>query len=158
MIAKPDRVFDRGFEWRHLAGFVSRKPYRHQFGVVRGPWRQGKTYPVEALTRECDGFYFGATEATEWVLQTVLDPGMPLFREARYLLEEEADVRDTALYHSILAAVASGNNTRGGIAGYIGRKSADIGHRLNVLEDCHLLRRDADLFRSGRLATASPNR
>jgi hypothetical protein len=33
----------------------------------------------------------------EWVLRTVLNPASPLFREARYLLEEAADVRDTAL-------------------------------------------------------------
>lgn len=85
-----------------------------------------------------------------WVLRTVLDPATPLFREARYLLDEEADVRDTALYHSVLAAVASGNNTRSGIANYVGRKAADIGHHLNVLEDACLLRRDPDLFRSGR--------
>ncbi len=85
-----------------------------------------------------------------WVLRTVLNPATSLFREARYLLEEDADVRDTALYHSVLAAVAGGNNTRGGIAGYIGRKAADIGHHLNVLEDCGLLRREADLFRQGR--------
>ncbi|MGH3280975.1 MAG: AAA family ATPase, partial [Trebonia sp.] len=86
----------------------------------------------------------------QWVLRTVLDPGTPLFREARYLLEEESGVRDTALYHSTLAAVADGNHTRGGIANYIGRKAADIGHHLNVLEDCGLLRRDPDVFRSGR--------
>lgn len=86
----------------------------------------------------------------EWVLRTVLNPASPLFREARYLLEEEADVRDTALYHSVLAAVANGNGTRGGIATYIGRRAADIGHHLAVLEDCGLLRRDSDVFRSGR--------
>ncbi|WP_199757559.1 ATP-binding protein [Micromonospora sp. Llam0] len=74
-----------------------------------------------------------------WLTRTVLNPATPLFREARYLLEEEADVRDTALYHSVLAAVAAGNNTRGGIAGYIGRKAADIGHHLNVLEDSQTL-------------------
>jgi hypothetical protein len=85
-----------------------------------------------------------------WVLRTVLNPATPLFREARYLLEENADVRDTALYHSVLAAVAGGNNTRGGIAGYIGRRAADIGHPLTVLEDCGLLRREPDLFRQGR--------
>jgi hypothetical protein len=80
----------------------------------------------------------------------VLDPGTPLFREARYLLEEESGIRDAALYHSTLAAVAEGNRTRGGIASYIGRKAADIGHHLNVLEDCGLLRRDPDVFRQGR--------
>ncbi len=86
----------------------------------------------------------------EWVLRTVLNPASPLFREARYLLEEAADVRDTALYHSVLAAVANGNGTRGGIASYIGRRAADIGHHLTVLEDCGLLRREPDAFRSGR--------
>ena len=85
-----------------------------------------------------------------WVLRTVLNPASPLFREARYLLEEEAEVRDTALYHSVLAAVANGNATRGGIASYIGRRAADISHHLSVLEDCGLLRREPDVFRSGR--------
>ncbi|MEU8931469.1 ATP-binding protein [Streptomyces sp. NPDC048409] len=86
----------------------------------------------------------------EWICRTVLSPFSPLFREARYLLAEEADIRDTALYHSVLAAVAQGNATRGGIAGYIGRKSVDISHPLNVLEDSHLLVREADIFRAGK--------
>jgi AAA+ ATPase superfamily predicted ATPase len=86
----------------------------------------------------------------DWVLRTVLNPATPLFREARYLLDEEPGIRDTALYHSVLSAVANGNGTRGGIAGFIGRKAADIGHHLNVLEDSGLLRREPDLFRSGR--------
>jgi AAA+ ATPase superfamily predicted ATPase len=309
VLSKPERIFDRDFEWRHLTRFVSRGADEPQLGVVSGRRRQGKTFLLEALSREASGFYFGATQATEteslrlfatalqeyapapvirrfadwdeavrqlftvgeetgrpivldefpylskvspalpsivqreidrmisrngriavllcgsamsvmggllagsaplrgratlelivrpfdypmaarywgiddpalaarvhavvggtpayrrfingdvpespddfddWVLRSVLDPGSPLFREARYLLEEEADIRDTALYHSVLAAVAAGNNTRGAIAGYIGRKAADIGHHLNVLEDCCLLRRDPDVFRSGR--------
>ncbi|MFG1819091.1 ATP-binding protein [Kribbella sp. NPDC049174] len=86
----------------------------------------------------------------EWVLRTVLSPVNPLFREARYLLEEEMEVRDSALYHSVLAAVAAGNSTRGGIANYVGRKSTDIGHHLTVLEDSGLLRRQQDVFRSRR--------
>ncbi|HEY0616324.1 MAG TPA: ATP-binding protein [Kribbella sp.] len=85
-----------------------------------------------------------------WILRTVLSPASPLFREARYLLEEEMAVRDTALYHSVLAAVASGNSTRGGIANYVGRKATDIGHHLVVLEDSGLLRRQTDIFRPGR--------
>ncbi|MGH3770524.1 MAG: hypothetical protein ACRDRW_03860 [Pseudonocardiaceae bacterium] len=59
-------------------------------------------------------------------------------------------MRHTALYHSVLAAVANGNETCGSIAGYIGRRAADIGHHLTVLEDCGLLRREPDVFRSGR--------
>ncbi|MEV0144230.1 MULTISPECIES: ATP-binding protein [unclassified Nonomuraea] len=309
MVPKPDRVFARDAEWRHLARFAAGAGRRPQLGVISGRRRQGKTFLVEALARETNGFYFGATEATEteslrlfstaltehvqpatpyrfgdwneamrqlvalsaerrevmvidefpylskasptlpsiiqreidraiaedlpaslllcgsamsvmgrllagnaplrgrasmelvirpfdyrlaarywgiedfrlavqahavvggtpaylrfvsddtprgpgdfddWVRRTVLDPGIPLFREARYLLEEAADVRDSALYHSVLAAVATGNGTRGGIAAYIGRKAADVGHHLNVLEDSSLLRRDPDVFRSSR--------
>ncbi|MFF7881878.1 ATP-binding protein [Streptomyces sp. NPDC020794] len=86
----------------------------------------------------------------DWICRTVLSPFSPLFREARYLLAEEADIRDTALYHSVLAAVAQGNATRGGIASYIGRKSVDISHPLNVLEDSHLLMREVDVFRAGK--------
>ncbi|GGT82403.1 AAA family ATPase [Streptomyces coeruleorubidus] len=92
----------------------------------------------------------GMSDFDGWVCRTVLAPSSPLFREARYLLAEEADIRDTALYHSVLAAVAQGNTTRGGIAGYIGRKSVDISHPLNVLEDSHLLVREADIFRAGK--------
>jgi uncharacterized protein len=86
----------------------------------------------------------------DWVMRTVLNPVSPLFREARYLLEEEMDVRDSALYHSVLAAVAAGNSTRGGIANYVGRKATDIGHHLMVLEDSGLLRARPDIFRAGR--------
>jgi hypothetical protein len=85
-----------------------------------------------------------------WVMRTALSPQSPLFREARYLLAEESDIRDPALYHSVLAAIASGKTTNGGIAGYIGRKSDEITHPLNVLEDCRLITREPDLFRSGR--------
>jgi uncharacterized protein len=85
-----------------------------------------------------------------WVLRTVLNPQLPLFREARYLLAEEAEIRDTAIYHAVLGAIASGNATRGGIGSHIGRKSSDIGHPLAVLEDSQLLARETDPFRKGR--------
>ncbi len=35
-----------------------------------------------------------------WVIRTVLNPQTPLFREARYLLAEETEIRDPSLYHS----------------------------------------------------------
>jgi AAA+ ATPase superfamily predicted ATPase len=86
-----------------------------------------------------------------WVMRTVLDPGTPLFLEARYLLAEEvAALREASIYHSVLAAVAAGNNTRGGIAGHVGRKASDLTHYLNVWEDTGLLIREEDVFRSGR--------
>ncbi len=85
-----------------------------------------------------------------WVVRNVLDRDSPLFREARHLLAEETNVRDTGLYHSVLGAIASGNNTRGGIASYIGRKSSDLAHPLTVLEDAGLIDRAEDTFRSAR--------
>jgi AAA+ ATPase superfamily predicted ATPase len=92
----------------------------------------------------------GAGDFDAWVERAVLNPDRPLMREARYLLAEEAELRDPALYHSVLAAVAEGNARWGGIANYIGRKSADIAHPLNVLEDCGLISKENDAFRSGR--------
>lgn len=92
----------------------------------------------------------GPDDFDDWVIRTVLNPETPLFREPRYLLAEEPDLRDTALYHSVLAAVADGNATRGGIANYLGRPSTDISHPINVLEDVGLLHRDADAFRDNR--------
>lgn len=91
-----------------------------------------------------------ADDFDAWVTRSVLNPESPLFREARYLLAEEPDLRDTALYHSVLAAVAEGNATRGGIASFLGRKAADMAHALDVLEDAGLMARDSDAFRDNR--------
>ncbi|WP_084958904.1 AAA family ATPase [Thermoactinospora rubra] len=92
----------------------------------------------------------GLDDFDDWVVRTVLNPQVPLFREARYLLAEETEIRDPSLYHSVLAAVAEGNTTSGGIAGYVGRKSNEIAHPLRVLEDCHLLVKERDVFRPAR--------
>ncbi|OIV38756.1 ATPase [Mangrovactinospora gilvigrisea] len=85
-----------------------------------------------------------------WVLRTVLSPTSPLFREARYLLADEPELHDAALYHSVLAAIAAGNANRGGIASYLGRKSGDLAHPLTVLEDCGLITREPDAFKDNR--------
>ncbi|GIH68824.1 AAA family ATPase [Sphaerimonospora thailandensis] len=83
----------------------------------------------------------------DWVIRRVLSPETPLFREARYLLSNEMEIRDEALYHAVLGAIAAGNNTRGGIAGHMERKSTDIAHPLAVLEDCQLIRKEIDPIR-----------
>jgi hypothetical protein len=92
----------------------------------------------------------GPEDFDDWVIRTVLNPESPLFREARYLLAEEPGIRDTALYHSVLAAIANGSTTRGAIANYLGRKASDLAHALDVLEDSRLLLRDSDAFRHNR--------
>ncbi|MDT3397151.1 ATP-binding protein [Streptomyces sp. B1866] len=94
----------------------------------------------------------GPDDFDDWVVRAVLNPGRPLFREARYLLAEEPDLHDTALYHSVLAAIALGNAARGGIADYLGRKSTDLAHPLSVLEDVGLIRHEPDAFRGNRWA------
>jgi len=66
----------------------------------------------------------------EWVVRAILSPGSPMFLEARYLLAEEPDLRDTALYHSVLAAIAEGNTTRGAIASHVGRKTNELAQPL----------------------------
>ncbi len=92
----------------------------------------------------------GPEDFDSWVLRTVLSPTSPLFREARYLLADEPDLRDAGLYHSVLAAIAGGNANRGGIASYLGRKSSDLAHPLTVLEDCGLITREPDVFKANR--------
>src|ERR1700755_351470 len=92
----------------------------------------------------------GPDDFGDWVVRSVLNPDRPLLREARYLLAEETDIRDPALYHSVLAAIAARNETWGGIANYIGRKASDIAHSLNVLEDTGLVVKETDVFRAGR--------
>ena len=94
----------------------------------------------------------GPEDFDSWVARAVLNPARPLFREARYLLAEEPDLRDTALYHSVLAAIADGNATRGGIATYLARRSTDLAHPLRVLEHVGMITHERDAFRRSRSA------
>ncbi|MEU4241105.1 ATP-binding protein [Actinoplanes sp. NPDC026619] len=92
----------------------------------------------------------GPDDFDAWVVRAVLNPARPLFREARYLLAEEPDIRDVALYHSVLAAIADGRTRRGEIANFLGRQSTDLAHPLSVLEDVGLVVHEEDAFKSNR--------
>jgi AAA+ ATPase superfamily predicted ATPase len=92
----------------------------------------------------------GPDDFDPWVIRAVLNPARPLFREARYLLAEEPGIRDTAVYNSVLAAIAGGNATRGGIASYLARPATELAHPLDVLEDAGWISREADTFRANR--------
>ncbi|MGW0826467.1 AAA family ATPase [Streptomyces sp. NPDC002845] len=94
----------------------------------------------------------GLDDFDDWVCRTVLNPMRPIHSEAEFLLAAEPDVRDRALYHSVLAAVAAGNHTSGGIASAVGRKATDISQPLTVLKRCGLLTVEADAFRGNRSA------
>lgn len=89
----------------------------------------------------------GPDDFDDWVRRTVLNPRMPLFWEARHLLEEEADHWDRALCHSALAAVASGCSTRGEIAECLGHQVLEVTRTLALLQDRGLLHGEPDAFR-----------
>lgn len=93
-----------------------------------------------------------------WVVRRVLDPRSALFREARYLLAEEAELRDVVGYHALLSAVVAGETTRARMASRLGRTGPDISHQLTVLEDAGLLQRREDAIRARRpsYAVAEP--
>lgn len=92
----------------------------------------------------------GLADFDRWVCRTVLNPARPIYGEAPYLLAAEPDMRDRSLYHSVLAAVAKGDNTRGGIASAVGRKATDISQPLTVLKNCGLLTVEPNAFRANR--------
>lgn len=87
-----------------------------------------------------------------WVKAIVLDPAGNLLTEARTLLAEEPVVSDRALYHSVLAAIASGRTRTGEIAGALGRPQTALAHPLQVLEELRLIERQEDAFRRRRAA------
>lgn len=91
----------------------------------------------------------GPEDFDDWVVRAALNPARPLFREARYLLAEEPDLRDPALYHSVLAAIAENSTSRGAIANYLGRQPSDLNHPLRVLEDVGMVVREQDAFAPG---------
>ena len=92
----------------------------------------------------------GPDDFDGWVTRTVLNPASPLFREARYLLADEPDLRDVGLYHSVLAAIAEATAPGAASPPTSGRKSGDLAHPLNVLQDCGLVVREPDAFRENR--------
>jgi AAA+ ATPase superfamily predicted ATPase len=113
--------------------------------VVGGTPAYRREYTLGDTPRSLDDF-------GPWVVRNVLNPGRPMFREARFLLAEEPDLHDTALYHGVLSAIAEGNHARGGIASYLERKSTDMGHALTVLEDVGMITREVDAFHGKRSA------
>ncbi|MEU5013250.1 ArsR family transcriptional regulator [Streptomyces sp. NPDC021749] len=97
----------------------------------------------------CDDVPSGPDDFDAWVCRTVLSPRVPLFWEARYLLENEADHADRALCHSVLVAIAGGRSTPGGIADRIGASLGDVSHVISVMSNQQLLYGEPDAFRPG---------
>ncbi|NAS24333.1 ArsR family transcriptional regulator [Herbidospora sp. NEAU-GS84] len=124
-------------------GLTDRRLAALVYFIVGGTPAYRAEFLEDAVPRSIDDF-------DNWVVNHVLSPVSPLFREVRMLLAEDPALRETGLYSTVLAAVAEGNNTRGGIASRIERKASDISHHLKVLEDAGMLVSDPDPFRGNR--------
>src|SRR5581483_3267594 len=61
-----------------------------------------------------------------WVAGHLLNPASAFFREGRLLLAEEVGMDDSALYLSVLAAMAAGATRRSRIAAALGRKETAL--------------------------------
>ncbi|WP_153455671.1 AAA family ATPase [Streptomyces smaragdinus] len=92
----------------------------------------------------------GFADFDAWMCRSVLNPASAIYGEAPFLLAAESELRDRSLYHSVLAAVAQGNETSGGIANYLGRPRTDAALPLTVLRNCGLIAVEDDVFRRNR--------
>ena len=90
------------------------------------------------------------SEFEEWMGAGVLNPSHALFREADYLLTEDPSMSDRALYRSIIASIAGGKATKGGVANELGREEGLLDYPLGQLERAHFIIRDHDLLRPNR--------
>jgi uncharacterized protein len=63
--SKPSNMFDRDYEWTELTSFAGSSAPRATLGIVSGRRRQGKTFLLDALTVQANGFMFTAAETTE---------------------------------------------------------------------------------------------
>lgn len=83
---------------------------------------------------------------TAWLGRTVLNPASVLYGERSVLLREDPRMIDTALYNSILTAVAAGRRTPREIGSVLGRDFNGLRHPLHVLETAGFLIRSDDVL------------
>jgi AAA+ ATPase superfamily predicted ATPase len=89
-------------------------------------------------------------EFDDWVIQRLLHPASPMFREGNALLSEEPELGDASLYHAVLAAICAGAHKRSDIARTLGRPDSALSHPLDMLERVRLIRKVDDALRSRR--------
>ncbi len=86
----------------------------------------------------------------KWLAAGPLNPASALFREDDYLLTEERSLSDRALYHAVVAAIASGNTNQAAVAQALGREQRSVQHPLRALEDAGFVAATDDALRSRR--------
>src|SRR5262249_53426875 len=86
----------------------------------------------------------------EWVARNVLRPTVPLFDEANRVVHEDPRIRDTAVYASLMAAIAAGESSPAKIGGLAGRPASSLSHQLTMLESAGVVQRRHDLLMNRR--------
>lgn len=82
----------------------------------------------------------------EWVIRNVLRPTVPLFDEANRVVHEDPRIRDTAVYASLMAAIAAGESSPAKVGGLVGRPSSSLTYQLRMLESAGFVDRRHDLL------------
>ena len=82
----------------------------------------------------------------DWVARNVLRPTAPLFDEANRVVHEDPRIRDTAVYASLMAAIAAGESSPAKIGGLLGRPSSSLTYQLGMLESAEFVLRRQDLL------------
>lgn len=83
---------------------------------------------------------------SDWVVRNVLRPTAPLFDEATRVVHEDPRIRDTAVYGSLMAAIAAGESSPAKIGGLLGRPSSSLTHQLGMLESAGFVERHQDML------------
>lgn len=86
------------------------------------------------------------TRLGEWLARNVLRPTVPLFDEANRVVHEDPRIRDTAIYSSLMAAIASGESSPAKIGGLTGRPSSSLSYQLHMLESAGFVERRQDML------------
>ena len=88
----------------------------------------------------------------DWVTRNVLRPASPLFDEANRVVHEDPRIRDTAMYASLMAVIATGETSPAKIGGLLGRASSSLTYQLGMLESAGFVERHQDLLLDRRPA------
>ncbi len=88
----------------------------------------------------------------DWVVRRVLSPAATLHHEASTLLAEDPTLtgRSPQVHHSILASIANGSVTAGGISKRVGKPVSNLAPALNRLVDAGFVIRHQDPLRDQR--------
>lgn len=87
-----------------------------------------------------------AAQVGDWVTRNVLRPTGPLFDEANRVVHEDPRIRDTAVYASLMAAIAAGESSPTKIGGLLGRPSSSLTYQLGMLESAGFVERRHDML------------